>query len=162
LLITNEYYHQTTTSTFLAAPPRTSGGISKFVVAMLAAGVVWGVTTAIDLAAALRFMNAERARNAPRHALRQRARLINLRVWAVFGIGLGALIRSQIGATVTAALLYTIGIYAAGLIFFLLRQYVFHTDAVFKGLVLVPAVAAQIAEGAISLPNDQQLSWWWG
>jgi len=165
LLITNEYYHQTATATFLATPRRTSVVLSKFVVAMMAAAVVWVVTTVINLVVGSLFLNSQGASGALGHWPVQRAILINLlmfALWAVFGIGLAALLRSQVGATVTAALLYTIGIYAAALVFFLLRQYVFHTDAVFKGLVLVPAVAAQVAEGAVKLPQDQQISWWWG
>jgi len=35
-------------------------------------------------------------------------------VWAVFGIGFGALVRNQLGATVSATVLYLVGAAAAG------------------------------------------------
>lgn len=167
LLITNEYYHQTATSTFLATPRRTSVVLSKFVMAMLAAAVVWLVTTAINLFVGYLFLRYEGVGPALGEWPVQRAILINLlmfALWGVFGIGLGALLRSQIGATVTAALLYTIGIYAAFAVFALLRTYVFHTDQVWKGVVLIPAIAAQIAESpdSVSLPGNVHVTWWWG
>ena len=97
----------------------------------------------------------------------QRAIGINLlmfALWGVFGIGIGALLRSQIGATVTATLLYTIGTYAALLVFAVIRRFVFETDAVFQGMVIVPSIAAQVAEGSkdITMPGDQIPAWWVG
>jgi hypothetical protein len=85
-------------------------------------------------------------------------------LWGVFGIGLGALLRSQIGATVTATLLYTIGTYAALLVFVVIRVYVITTDSVFKGLVIVPSIAAQVAEGSkdLAIPRGQIPPWWVG
>jgi hypothetical protein len=82
----------------------------------------------------------------------------------VFGIGIGALLRSQIGATVTATLLYTIGVYAALVVFAVIRRFVFETDSVFRGMVIVPSIAAQVAEGSkdIPIPNDQIPAWWVG
>ena len=167
LLITNEYYHQTATSTFLATPRRTSVVTSKFVMAMIAAATVWAVTTAINLLVGFLFLHSQGLGPALGEWTVQRAILINLlmfALWGVFGIGLGALLRSQIGATVTAALLYTIGIYAAFAIFALLRAYVFHTDQVWKAVVLIPAIAAQIAEApqSVSLPGNVHVAWWWG
>jgi ABC-2 type transport system permease protein len=167
LLITNEYYHQTATMTFLATPRRTYVIIGKFVTAMLAAAIVWVVTTALDLAFGSIFFASTGFDSHLGDWSVQRAIAINLlmfALWGVFGIGLGALLRSQIGATVTAALLYTIGIYAAFAIFALLRNFVFHTDQVWKGVVLIPAIAAQIAEtpGTFDLPNNVHVTWWWG
>ena len=158
LLITNEYYHQTATMTFLATPRRTYVIVGKFVAAMLAAAIVWVVTTALDLAVGSIFFADTGFDSQLGDWSVQRAILINLlmfALWGVFGIGIGALLRSQIGATVTATLLYTIGTYAALLVFAVIRRFVFHTDAVFQGMVLVPSIAAQVAEGSkdITLPE---------
>ncbi len=167
LLITNEYYHQTATTTFLATPRRTYVIIGKFVTAMLAAAAVWVVTTAIDLAfGSIYFAETGFATHLGDRAV-VRAIGINLlmfALWGVFGIGLGALLRSQIGATVTATLLYTIGTYAALLVFVVIRVYVITTDAVFQGLVIVPSIAAQVAEGSkdLAIPHGQIPPWWVG
>jgi ABC-type transport system involved in multi-copper enzyme maturation permease subunit len=168
LMITNEYYHQTATSTFLATPRRTSVIVSKFVMAMLAAGSVWLVTTLIDLAGGAYFFSTQDVGNPLGTWTVQRAILVNLlmfALWGVFGIGLAALLRSQIGATVTAALLYTIGLYAAVVVFAVIRQFVYHHDVVWKAMVLVPAIAAQVAEGSSNLPmpdNQAPPPWWSG
>ena len=167
LLITNEYYHQTATMTFLATPRRTYVIIGKFVTAMLAAAAVWVVTTAIDLAfGSIFFAETGFATHLGDRTV-VRAIGINLlmfALWGVFGIGLGALLRSQIGATVTATLLYTIGTYAALLVFVVIRVYVITTDAVFQGLVIVPSIAAQVAEGSkdLAIPRGQIPPWWVG
>jgi ABC-2 type transport system permease protein len=167
LLITNEYYHQTATMTFLATPRRTYVIIGKFVTAMLAAAAVWVVTTAIDLAfGSIYFAEAGfGAHLGDRTVLRAIGiNLLMFALWGVFGIGLGALLRSQIGATVTATLLYTIGTYAALLVFVVIRVYVITTDAVFQGLVIVPSIAAQVAEGSkdLAIPHGQIPHWWVG
>ena len=167
LLITNEYYHQTATTTFLATPRRTYVIVGKFVTAMLAAAAVWVVTTAIDLAfGSIYFAETGFATHLGDRTV-VRAIGINLlmfALWGVFGIGLGALLRSQIGATVTATLLYTIGTYAALLVFVVIRVYVITTDAVFQGLVIVPSIAAQVAEGSkdLAIPHGQIPPWWVG
>ena len=167
LLITNEYHHQTATSTYLVTPRRTYVVIGKFVAAMLAAATVWVVTTAIDLAfGSIFFASTDFDAHLGAWTV-QRAILLNLlmfALWAVFGIGIGALLRSQIGATVTAALLYTIGIYAALLVFAVLHQFVFKTDAIYQGMVVMPSIAAQIAVGSQDLhfPGGNMPPWWVG
>ena len=63
-------------------------------------------------------------------------------LWAIFGIGLGALIRSQNGATVTQALMYTTGYFASYLVFEILYAFVWTNDTMIKFMVLVPGVGA--------------------
>jgi ABC-2 type transport system permease protein len=167
LLITNEYYHQTATMTFLATPRRTYVIVGKFVTAVLVAAIVWVVTTALDLGFGSIFFSATGFDSHLGDSSVQRAIAINLlmfALWGVFGIGVGALLRSQIGATVTATLLYTIGTYAALVVFAVIRRFVFETDAVFRGMVIVPSIAAQVAEGSkdITMPSDQIPAWWVG
>jgi ABC-2 type transport system permease protein len=164
LLLTNEYYHQTATSTFLATPRRTYVVVSKFLMAMLAAATVWVFTTVLDLIGGAIFLNTQGLGSQLSTWTVDRAILVNLlmfALWGVFGIGLAALLRSQIGGTVTAALLYTIGVYAALAVFAVIRQFIYHHDVVWKGMVLVPAIAAQVAEGAKDIIPESQAPVWW-
>jgi ABC-type transport system involved in multi-copper enzyme maturation permease subunit len=148
LMITNEYHHQTVTTTFLISPHRTSVILGKFVTAMLASAFFWALTTVIDLIAGSIFFNAEGVSSHLGDWTIIRAILINLLVfalWAVFGVGVGVLIRSQLGATITAALLYVVGTQLAQAIFFLIHQYWIKKDGVYTAMVIVPATAAQVA-----------------
>jgi ABC-2 type transport system permease protein len=77
-----------------------------------------------------------------------RAILLNLMVlalWAVFGIGIGVLIRSQLAATVTATVLYVVGSNAAQLIFELIYLHWIKREWVLTAMVIVPSTAAEIA-----------------
>jgi CHASE1-domain containing sensor protein len=58
-------------------------------------------------------------------------------------VGFGALIRSQIGATITAAVAYVIGTQVAQVVFFLAHSY-FKQDWILTAQVIVPATASQI------------------
>ena len=148
LTITNEYHHQTVTTTFLAVPRRTSVIWAKFVVSMIAAALFWVFTTVLDLiTGAIYFSSDGFSSHLGDHKVIE-AMLLSLMVfalWSVFGVGLGVLIRSQIGATVTAAMLYTVGLYLAIGIFGLIHAYLIKSDWSLTAMVIVPAVAAQIA-----------------
>ena len=76
---------------------------------MLAAGF-WFVTTAIDLAVGSTLLRAPSGYDVPLTDWPVlRSVLMNLLayvIWAVLGVGLGVLIRSQLGATLTGAALY--------------------------------------------------------
>lgn len=167
LLITNEYYHQTATTTFLATPRRTSVVVSKFLTAMMAAAIVWAFTTVINLIFGAYFFSTQGLDSQLNAWTVQRAILINLLMfvlWGVFGIGIGALLRSQIGATITSALVYTVGAIAALLVFELIHEFIYKHDAVFKGMVIMPSVAAEVASGSLQvpIPEDQAPVWWIG
>ncbi len=148
LTITNEYHHQTVTTTFLATPHRSSVILAKFVVSMVAAAGFWVFTTVLDLITGAIYFSADGYANHLGSGTVIKAMLLSLLVfalWAVFGVGLGVLIRSQIGATVTAAMLYTVGLYLAIGIFGLIHAYLIKQDWSLSAMVIVPAVAAQIA-----------------
>src|SRR5205085_6262527 len=116
LLITNEFYHQTATATFLATPKRTRVIVAKLITGAAMAMLFWFVSTAISIVVGTLFFGAKDLNNSLGNWTAQQGILLNLLVyalWAVFGIGIGVLIRSQIGATITAAVLYTVGTYAA-------------------------------------------------
>jgi hypothetical protein len=164
LLITNEYYHQTATTTFLTTPHRTAVVAAKFVVAMVAAAGFWLVTTVLDLIGGAIFFNAEGFPNhlgdwAVIHAI-----LVNLMVfalWGVFGIGIGVLIRSQLGATISATLVYVIGGGLTSTIFLLIRYLLIKHDWVLTAQVVVPSHAAAVAVAATKA-YPQAAPWWVG
>jgi len=154
LLITNEYYHQTATTTFLTTPHRTTVVVGKLITAMLAAGFFWLMTTVIDLVVGVLFFNAEGFSNHLGDWAVQRAMLFNLMVfalWSVLGVGFGALIRSQIGATITASVLYVIGDQVINGIFQLLYFLVIKKTWVLALQILVPSQAARVFVSPVKL-----------
>lgn len=154
LLITNEYYHQTATTTFLTTPHRTTVVAGKLSTAMLAAGFFWLLTTVIDLVVGVIFFKAEGFDNHLGDWQVQRAMLFNLMVfalWAVLGVGFGALIRSQIGATITAVLLYVVANQVIQGIFQVLYFAVIKKDWILTAQIIVPARAAEIFVSPVRL-----------
>jgi ABC-2 type transport system permease protein len=174
LLVTNEFYHQTATTTFLTTPKRTSVILAKLAAATGIAAVTWLVTTLIDLGAGAIFFANEGQPNSLTDWPVERAILVNLpayAIWAVFGVGLGVLIRSQIGATVTGVGLYLVGTFLAQAAFFLIHQFLIKEDWVIKAQVIVPAIASQIMISAEPVPlgikpDSSEViygpSWWVG
>jgi ABC-2 type transport system permease protein len=147
LVVTNEFYHQTATATFLTTPHRSAVMGAKLVTGMVFAAVFWLITTLISLPTGLLFFQAQDISNGLGEWEVQRAIIFNLLVfmlWGVVGVGFGALIRSQIGAVLTGSLLYLIGTQAATIIFFLIHEYLIKEDWVNSAQVIVPAVAAQV------------------
>jgi ABC-2 type transport system permease protein len=166
LLITNEYHHQTATTTFLASPRRSAVIISKFAMAMIVAAAIWALSTAIDLAVGLSYLSAQGLGSQLASWTVDRAMLVNLMVfalWGVFGLGVGVLLRSQIAATVITVLLYTIGVYGAQAVIAVVRTYVYRHDSVYAWIVVYPAYAAQIAADphSTNLPDGTPV-WWIG
>lgn len=154
LLITNEYYHQTATTTFLTTPHRTTVVAGKLSTAMLAAGFFWLLTMVIDLVVGVIFFKAEGFDNHLGDWQVQRAMLFNLMVfalWAVLGVGFGALIRSQIGATITAVLLYVVANQVIQGIFQVLYFAVIKKDWILTAQIIVPARAAEIFVSPVRL-----------
>ncbi len=67
LMITNEFYHQTATTTFLATPRRTEVIVGKFVMAMIAAALAWLLTTVIDIVVGVLYFKSRRHLERARH-----------------------------------------------------------------------------------------------
>jgi ABC-type transport system involved in multi-copper enzyme maturation permease subunit len=147
VLITGEYHHQTATTTFVLTPRRTVVVASKLVTAVFVAGLSWLVSTLISVIAGVAFLSSQGYGSQLDHWSVVRAVLLNLAaygLWAVFGIGLGAVIRSQLAATVTATVLYLAGTAAAASVFELINTYVIKHDWVLTLQVIVPSVASTV------------------
>ena len=147
VLITSEYHHQTATTTFLLTPRRSRVVAGKLGTAILMAGLFWLVSTVLSVVAGAIFLHGEGYGTQLGHWDVIRAILLNLAayaIWAVFGVGFGALVRSQLGATVAATVLYLIGATAASSVFDLLYTYAIKKDWILTAQVVVPAVASNV------------------
>ncbi|MCM0678990.1 ABC transporter permease subunit [Micromonospora phytophila] len=160
LMVTNEFFHQTATTTFLATPRRTSVIVGKLVAASLLGFAFWLVTTLIDLAAGAVFLSLDGHGTQLGEWAVHRALLFNLlayAIWTVLGVGIGTLITNQLGAVITAAVLYLVGTQVVGLLFLLLSN-VLDSQAVLKWQVIWPAVASQVM---ISEGQSEFVPAWW-
>ncbi|HZM83097.1 MAG TPA: hypothetical protein VFC19_45885 [Candidatus Limnocylindrales bacterium] len=147
ILFTNENFHQTATATFLTTPQRVKVIVAKFATAIIAAAFFWVLTTAINAAAGAIFFNAKGYDAQLTQWPVTRAILMNglaYGLWAVLGVGLGVLIRNQIGTVVTLAVTYIIGTQAVQLVFTLIHEFWIKKDWVMDAMVGWPSVASQV------------------
>lgn len=166
LLMTNEYHHQTATTTFLASPRRSAVIVAKFGMAIVAAAAIWALSTAIDLAVGLYYFSTQGLNGQLGSWAVDRSILVNLMIfalWGVFGLGVGVLLRSQTAAVVVTVMLYTIGVYGFLAVIALIRTYVYRHDSVYAWVVAYPGYAAQIAADphSTNLPDGPHV-WWVG
>ena len=146
LVVTNEFYHQTATATFMTTPHRTAVLLAKLVAAALFGAVFWAVSTVLDIVATPVFLHSEHVSYDMFSWIPMRSVLLNLLafvLWAAFGCGLGALIRNQIGAVITGVVVYLIGSIAIQLLFQLLHVLIPH-DWVLTAQVAAPGVASRV------------------
>jgi hypothetical protein len=126
--------------------------------------VFWLVSQAISLTAGLIFFKNIDLTNSLGEWAVQRAMLFNLAaylLWAVFGFGLGTLIRSQIGSVVTGMIVYLVGYIGAIGVFILIRTYIIHRDGVLTAAVSMPSIATQVMISPDKL-YPQSAAWWVG
>jgi hypothetical protein len=164
LVMTNEFQYQTASATFLTTPHRGRVVFGKLVAAVGLALGFWLISQLISLTAGLTFFHNIDASNSLGEWPVQRAILFNAAaylLWAVFGFGLGTLIRSQIGSVVTGMAVYLVG-YAGGIgVFVLIRTYLIHGDWVLTSAVSVPPIASQIMISPEKL-YPESAEWWVG
>jgi ABC-2 type transport system permease protein len=174
IIVTNEFFHQTATTTFLTTPRRTRVILAKLSAGVALGGAVWLVTTLINLGVGSLIFAGMGQPNSLDAWDVQRAILINLpayAIWAIFGIGLGVLIRSQIGATIVGLVLYFVGTLVARGAFYIIYQYWITEDWFLKAQVAVPSMASAVMVSAQPLElgwSDQRQEiiygpqWWVG
>jgi ABC-2 type transport system permease protein len=155
ILVTNEFFHQTATTTFLVTPRREAVVLAKLAASALLGLVFWLVMTVFNLIVVPFILGsmdvgAQLGEGAIWRAIGLNALAFVL--WAVLGVGFGVLIRSQIGATVTLAVVYVIGTFGASIIFELLTTKVAKW---FSNLeVLVPTMASTLMISGTDLPGN--------
>ncbi|NUT36597.1 MAG: ABC transporter permease subunit [Hamadaea sp.] len=164
LVITNEFQYQTATATFLTTPQRTRVVFGKLVAVLGLGFVFWLVSRALSLTAGLLFFHNVGLTNSLSEWSVQRAIIFNLvayLLWALLGFGLGTLIHSQIGAVVTAMIIYLGGFVGGIGVFSLIRSFLIHGDWVLTSAVVMPSIASQIMVSPEKL-YPQAAAWWVG
>jgi len=162
LMVTNEYHHQTATSTFLTTPHRTAVISAKLGVAAFIGVLFWLFTTALNVPATMIFMRSEDMPALLGESAVQRAILLNLLayvLWGIFGVGIGVLIRSQIAATVTAVLAYVLGTALVGVLFTLLATWL-KQDWIEDIQYALPSIASGVMVAGREIPG--QPDYWVG
>jgi ABC-2 type transport system permease protein len=167
LVVTNEFHHQTATTTFLTTPHRTSVIASKLGAAALLATAFWSLSTLISVSiGSVVLANGDYSASLTQWPI-IRSVLMNLLayvIWAVLGVGVGVLIRSQLGGTLTGAGMYLASFPAAFIVFGVIRQFLIKDDRVFDYMVAAPGVASQvmITPDRFDLGPRLSPSWWVG
>ncbi|MFC4147100.1 ABC transporter permease [Micromonospora mangrovi] len=155
VVVTSEFFHQTVTTTFLTAPHRTAVMLAKLAAAGVLALLFWLVTTLLNLVVGPLVLHAVDV--GPQLGSGAVWRAIGLNalaylLWSVLGVGLGVLIRSQIGATVTGILLYLGGTIGAGIALSLLAAK--FGDWINKLQLLVPSLASGLMVSGADIPGQ--------
>ncbi len=169
LIVTNEFFHQTATTTFLSSPQRTRVIMSKLAAGLVIAFGFWAVITAIDIATGATYfaVSGYDTSLAVGPVLRSAGlNLLAFLIWMVIGIGFGALLRSQTGATITEAAMYLLSFPIAFAFFGLIREYVIEDDKVWSWMIAVPGVASQVMTTAeptsLGMDGTITVQWWHG
>jgi ABC-2 type transport system permease protein len=155
IVVTNEFYHQTATTTFLVTPVRERVVLAKLAASVLLGLAFWLGTTILNLIAVpfiLRSMDLGAQLGDPAIWRAIGLNALAFALWAILGVGFGVLIRNQLAATLTLSIAYVIGNFGASLVFFLLTQYV--AQWISKLQVIVPTVASQLMIAGTELPGS--------
>ena len=146
LVVTNEFAYQTATATFLAVPRRTAVIMAKLAAAACFGALFWLVATVLDGVVTPFFLHSQHVSTPLTGWTVIRPVLLNLLafvLWAVFGLGLGTLIRSQVASIIAGFAVYLGGFAAAELLFHAI-YYFYRAGWVLAGPVIAPSVAANV------------------
>ncbi|MGA3527475.1 ABC transporter permease [Melissospora conviva] len=155
LVITSEFFHQTVTTTFLTTPHRTAVSLAKLGAAAILGVFFWLATTLLNFAVTLPILSSYGVDSQlDSGAIWQAIALNGLAylLWAIFGVGIGILVRSQLGATVTAIVVYLGGYIGAGTAIILLATR--YGDWINNLQVLIPPLASQLMVTGTDLPGN--------
>jgi ABC-2 type transport system permease protein len=155
ILVTSEYFQLTATTTFLVTPKRERVIGAKLVVGVLIGVVFWAVTTIGNLIVVpfiLQHLKLGTQLGEPAIWRAIGLNALAYALWAILGVGVGVLIRSQLAATLTLAGTYLIGTSGLGLVFNLLADRVAHWINNLQ--VLIPTVASQLMISGTDLPGN--------
>ena len=155
IVVTNEFFHQTATTTFLVTPRRESVVLAKLIASTLLGLAFWLVTTLLNLLfvpfilAALD-VGSQLGEPAVWRAIGLNA--LAYALWAILGVGAGVLIRNQMAATIALSTTYVVGYFGATTLFFLLTPRIGEWFG--KLQVLVPPLASQLMISGTELPGN--------
>ncbi len=145
LIVTSEFANQTAAVTFVTVPHRTTVIKAKVAAAACCGALFWLVGTIIAAVATPLFLYTQHISTSLAGWTVARSVLLNLVAfvaWGVFGLGLGAVLRSQMASVVAAIGVYA-GSFGALLICNLLYN-LFHQDWILGAPVIAPALASEV------------------
>ncbi len=161
LIFTNEFFHQTATATFLATPKRTLVIGGKLIVAILVGLGIAVFTTVLSLPSGIAFLSTEgfSLHLGDGDVLKTIGlNWLAFAIWAVFGLGIGALLRSQILAVIIGLVAMLVGQTVLQVGLALLAQY-FHEGWILKIAYWLPSGASSI----MTSPHGASgFAWWAG
>ena len=146
VVVTSEFAHQTATATFMTVPRRSQVILAKLAAAGCFGALFWLVATVINGVVTPLYLHSQHVSTSLAGWTVVRSVLLNLLafvIWAVFGLGLGALIRSQVGSVVAGIAVYLGGFAVVEIIFHLIYQ-VYRQGWVLGAPVIAPAVASNV------------------
>jgi ABC-2 type transport system permease protein len=145
LVVTSEFANQTAAVTFVTVPRRTTVIMAKVAAAACCGALFWLVGTVIAAVTTPLFLYSQHVSTSLAGWMVTRSVLLNLLafvVWGVFGLGLGAVLRSQIVAVIAAIAVYA-GSFGTELVFSALYNF-FHQGWMLGAPVIGPAVASEV------------------
>jgi ABC-2 type transport system permease protein len=145
LVVTSEFANQTAAVTFVTVPRRAMVIMAKVTAAACCGALFWLVGTVLAAVATPLFLYSQHVSASLAGWSVIRSVLLNLLgfvAWGVFGLGLGAALRSQ-----TASLFAAIGVYAGSFgaePLFSELHHLFHQDWILAAPVIAPAIASEV------------------
>ena len=145
LIVTSEFANETAAVTFVTVPRRATVITAKVAAAACCAALFWLVGTVIAAVATPLFLYSQHVSASLAGWTVARSVTLNLLAfvaWGVFGLGLGAVLRSQMASVVAALVVYA-GSFGAILVFTVLYN-LFHQSWMLGAPVIAPAVASEV------------------
>ena len=145
LIVTSEFANQTAAVTFVTVPRRAAVITAKVAAAACCGALFWLVGTVIAAVATPPFLYSQHVSASLAGWTVARSVTLNLLAfvaWGVFGLGLGAVLRSQMASVVAALVVYA-GSFGAILVFTVLYN-LFHQGWMLGAPVIAPAVASEV------------------
>ena len=142
VIVTSEFASQTAAVTFVTVPRRVEVIRAKVAAAACCGALFWLVSTVMAAVATPLFLYTQHVSTSLAGWTVTRSVLLNLLgfvAWAVFGLGLGAVLRSQMASVIAAVGVYA-GSFGAMLVFTLLYN-LFHQSWLLGAPVIAPALA---------------------
>jgi ABC-2 type transport system permease protein len=145
LIVTSEFANQTAAVTFVTVPRRVTVIRAKLTAAACCGALFWLVGTVLAAVATPPFLYFQHVSASIAGWTVVRSVLLNLIAfvaWGVFGLGLGAVLRSQMASVIAAIAVYA-GSFGTMLVFSALYN-VFHQGWMLPAPVIGPAVASEV------------------
>jgi ABC-2 type transport system permease protein len=145
VIVTSEFANQTAAVTFVTVPRRVTVIRAKVAAAACCAALFWLIGVVIAAVATPLFLYTQHVSAPLAGWTVTRSVLLNLLAfvaWGIFGLGLGAVLRSQMASVVAAVVVYA-GSFGAILAFTALYN-LFHQGWMLGAPVIAPAVASEV------------------